>query len=134
MAWCAVRWADPTCSKSSLYTGCVCPVLSRPSLALPRLLADGTVPCPSGLALQPNAAPVEPLIRTIVVVACHHVAVTNVLAQAILLVVTPFVFFFFFLGVFQYFVAILVFAIHHRSTSGAPVTAFLVTASTLSVG
>lgn len=52
----------------------------RPPLLLHHHIgAPRTVPSPVGLALEPHAAPVEPLVRTLVIVAGDHVAETHVL-------------------------------------------------------
>lgn len=51
------------------------------------LAAVWTQPVAHGLLLDAHALPVEPLILAVVVVACHHVAEADALAEAVLAVV-----------------------------------------------
>ena len=65
------------------------PLRTRPPLLLHHHIdAPRTVPRPVGLALEPHAAPVEPLVRTLVIVAGDHVAETHVLTQTIFIVIS----------------------------------------------
>lgn len=51
------------------------------------LLAFGAQPIAHRLLLDPHTFPVEPLVLTIVVVACHHVAEADALAEAVFCVI-----------------------------------------------
>lgn len=74
----------------------------------------------------------EPFVRTIIVVARHHVTVTNVLTQAVLLVVAPLVFVLV-LGVLEDLVTVLILAVDSWRASRSSFASIVVAASAICV-
>lgn len=60
-----------------------------------------TKPRPNGLLRHPHATPMKPLIRTLLIIACHHVPIAHVPARAILPLVVAF-------GIFHARIAIVI--------------------------
>lgn len=107
-------------------------ILENPSFSflLKLLGTHRAVPSTIRLAFKSNTRPMKPFVRTIVVVARDHVTVANIMAQAVLLVVSPFIVLLVFLiRITKGFLAVGVLVV----CRGSGATSGIITAATLSL-